>query len=80
MFYWKILKNFEANHAEEHAQRVAWRLVRSAEDRMGDGRGAEKLMWCVARMKEEAPEAAGRAEDYVRAAFVNFKTETRYVS
>lgn len=68
------------NTREELAQRCAWRLVRSAEDRIGAGRGNEKLLWAVQRLQEEMPTLGARAEDYVRAAFINFKTETKAVS
>lgn len=64
------------NQKEELIQRSAWRLVRSVEDRIGVGRGPEKLMWAVARLREEFPKIGPRAEDYVRAAFVNFKLES----
>ena len=70
---------FSDNDKEEMVQRVAWRLVRSAEDRMGSGRGAEKLIWATQKLQEEFPGIGLRSEDYVRAAFVNFKTETRAV-
>ena len=68
---------FFQNQKDELIQKTAWRLVRSAEDRMGSGRGPEKLMWCVERLKLDFPKIGDRAEDYVRAAFVNFKTETK---
>ena len=58
-------------------QRCAWRLVRSAEDRIGSGRGPEKLIWAVEAMKKEFPKLGEKAEDYVRAAFMNFKIEQR---
>lgn len=47
---------------------------------MGDGRGTEKLLWCVAKIKKEFPWLTADPEDYIRAAYVNFKTETRAVS
>ena len=65
------------NQREELIQRSAWRLVRSAEDRMGSGRGNEKLLWCVEKLKVEFPKLGERAEDYIRAAFVNFKIEVK---
>ena len=70
--------NLNAN--EELIQRAAWRLVRSAHDRMGTGRGAEKLMWCVSRLTKEFQKTNGEAEDYIRAAYVNFKTEMKAIS
>ena len=66
------------NHREEAVQRTAWRLVRSAEDRMGSGRGPEKLLWAVDRLKKEYPDLNADHEDYIRAAYINFKTETKY--
>lgn len=65
------------NQKEEFMQRCAWRLVRSAEDRIGSGRGPEKLIWAVEAMKKEFPKLGEKAEDYVRAAFMNFKIEQR---
>ena len=44
---------------------------------MGAGRGQEKLLWTVERLKSEFPGLRERAEDYVRAAFVNFKIEVK---
>ena len=77
-----MFKNFEANHREEMIQKCAWRLVRSAEDRIGAGRGPEKLIWAMDRLKLEFPDLAAsttqsRAEDYIRAAFTQFKTEAK---
>lgn len=69
--------SFFNNQKEEWVQRAAWRLVRSAEDRMGSGRGTEKLMWAVERLCAEFPKLNDRAEDYIRAAFVNFKIEIK---
>lgn len=69
--------SFFRNSREEWIQKCAWRLVRSAEDRMGSGRGAEKLMWAVDRLKLEFPKVEDRAEDYVRAAFSQFQAERR---
>lgn len=68
---------FEANQREELIQRAAWRLVRSASDRMGEQKGNSKMLWAIAELQKEFPDLGGRAEDYVRAAYVNFKTETR---
>ena len=62
---------------EELLQRAAWRLVRSAEDRIGAGRGSEKLMWATRQLLEEFPAAGRAAEDYIRAAYVQLKTETK---
>ena len=72
-----MIKSLFRNQKEELLQRVAWRIVRSAEDRMGAGRGAEKLLWAVNRLKAEFPDIGERAEDYIRAAFVQFKTEAK---
>jgi hypothetical protein len=67
--------NFEKNQMEELVQRCAWRLVRSAEDRIGSGRGQEKLMWAVESLRKKFPKLTD-AEDYIRAAFINFKAES----
>lgn len=71
------LQQFELSQGEELIQKVAWRLVRSAEDRLkGPKRGAERLIWCVDRLRAEydiVPKEA--AEDYIRAAFIQFKME-----
>ena len=61
---------------EEWLQKCAWRLVRSAEDRLGSGRGHEKLLWAVEALKREFPKLGERAEDYVRAAYWHFKIES----
>lgn len=68
---------FFFNDAEEESiQKSAWRLVRSAEDRLGSGRGPEKLSWCVERLARQFRKTdRERVEDHVRAAFVNFKVE-----
>lgn len=64
------------NERIDYVQKVAWMLVRSAEDRIGSGRGTEKLLWCVDEIKLKCPFlTADEAEDNVRAAFVNFKYE-----
>ncbi len=61
---------------QDEVQKTAWRLVRSAFDRMaGEGRGPEKLLWCVDTIKKVYPALGPDAEDYVRSAYVNFKIE-----
>lgn len=61
---------------QDDVQKTAWRLVRSASDRMtGEGRGAEKFLWCMDRLKKVYPALGEDAEDYVRSAYVNFKIE-----
>ena len=61
---------------QDEVQKTAWRLVRSAFDRMsGEGRGAEKLLWCVDAIKKVYPALGSDAEDYIRSAYVNFKIE-----
>lgn len=70
------LKSFEENQKEELIQRTAWRLVRSTADRFGDGKGEKKLEWAKTRLVKEFPELIEEsAEDYIRAAYVNYKTE-----
>mgnify|MGYP001606228776 CR=1 FL=1 len=44
---------------------------------MGAGRGQEKLLWAVERLRAEFPHLGERTEDYVRAAYVNFKIEVK---
>ncbi len=76
------MNGFFRNQQEEFMQRVAWRLVRSAEDRIpGNNRGAERLSWCVDRLIDFFPkEKKNNLEDYVRAAFVQFKSEQKAVA
>lgn len=69
----------ERNHHEELIQRCAWRLVRSAQDKMGDEKGAEKRVWAIEQLKKEFPNLGESSEYYVRAAYINFKTETKFV-
>ena len=69
-----MFKRLGENIPEEEVQRAAWKLVRAAEDRIkGQKRGAERLAWCVDKLKREYPNINGEHEDHVRAAFVNFK-------
>lgn len=70
----------ERNHHEELIQRCAWRLVRSAQDKLGDEKGAEKRVWAVEQLKKEFPALVESAEHYVRAAYINYKTEIRYAT
>lgn len=67
----------DKNAREELLQRAAWRLVRSAADRMkGPHRGSERLIWCVDRLRSEFQDlGAETAQDYVRAAYSHFETE-----
>jgi hypothetical protein len=59
-------------------QKTAWRLVRSAEDRLGAHRGTEQLLWCVDRLKQQFPKLSNDdAEDYVRSAYIQFRAEQR---
>lgn len=70
------MKSFFRNQTEDILQKTAWRLVRSAQDRFKAGSGEDKRDWCVARLSAQFPkEDPSRLEDYVRAAFVNFKVE-----
>lgn len=71
-------KNAEANSLEELIQKSAWRLVRSAEDRMtGPKRGTERLIWCVNKLRVEFPNIPSDLEDYIRSAYMNFKLESK---
>lgn len=74
------MKFFFENQREELTQRCAWRLVRSAEDRFGSGRGTEKLLWAIEALREEFQGLGDDAEDYIRAAYVNFKAEQKAVA
>lgn len=75
------MKFFFRNQEDELIQKYAWRLVRSAEDRIGAGRGDEKRGWCVDRIRVEFPKLINEsAEDFIRAAFMNFKIETKALS
>lgn len=69
------LKAFDLNNLEELIQRISWRLVRSANDRFGDGKGQKKLDWATGKLEKEFPNLGENAEDYIRAAYINFKTE-----
>jgi hypothetical protein len=61
---------------EDILQKTAWRLVRSAQDRFREGSGQEKREWCVMQLSTQFPkDNINRLEDYVRAAYVNFKVE-----
>lgn len=68
-------KMFDKNQAEELIQRIAWKLVRSASDRLGDNKGDKKREWCIAQMEKEFPGIGSNAEEYVRAAYIQYKTE-----
>ena len=78
-----ISKNFERNQLEELIQRAAWRLVRSADDRFGENKGQKKLDWSVSQLKIEFftegiflnQNGTEKAEDYIRAAYINYRTE-----
>lgn len=72
-----FLKEFQKNQLIDHIQKVAWRLVRSAEDNFVSGEGKDKREWCVLRMAIIFPkEKTEHLEDAIRAAYVNFKIET----
>lgn len=69
---------FFKNQKEDLIQKAAWRLVRAAEDRLPDVPGAQRREWCVDRLMVQFPKEKVRdhIEDYVRAAYVNFRIET----
>ena len=74
-------KSIDANNREELIQRAAWRLVRSAADRIkGPHRGNERLLWAIDQLRKEFKGADNQmlynAEDYIRAAYMHFSTET----
>lgn len=66
----------EKNNREELIQRVAWRLVRSAADKMGDQKGVEKRVWAIEQIKKEFDGLGDEAEHYIRAAYRNYKIES----
>ena len=69
-----IFRNFE----EDLIQKTAWRLVRSAEDRLGADRGNEKRVWCIERIRELFPKKKhDDLDDHVRSAFINFRAEQK---
>lgn len=77
------MKNFfmnvwsEKNERTDLLQKGAWRFVRAAEDLLGSGKGDEKRSWAIRRLKETFQDMSeSEAEDYVRAAFMNFKIES----
>lgn len=76
-----VSDNFDRNQFEELVQRVAWRLVRSAADRFGEDKGDKKRDWSVSQLRREFPKTfldeagAEKAENYIRAAYANYKTE-----
>ena len=71
------MRHFFQSHKIDVIQKIAWQLVRSAEDRFEAGTSADKREWCVARLSAQFPkENPERLEDFVRAAFVNFRIET----
>ncbi len=73
-------QKFEQNNYEELIQRCAWRLVRSAQDKLGDEKGAEKRVWAIEQLKKEFSALGESAEHYIRAAYINYKTEIRYAT
>lgn len=78
--YLKRGRDFKAENEKcDLIQKAAWRFVRSADDRFGDGsKGALKLEWCITRLHGVFPEEAKEhLEDFVRAAYINYRVETR---
>ena len=74
------MKSMFENQKEEFLQKQAWRLVRSAEDRFGAGKGAEKRTWCVDKLIMTNPkETRDFLEDHIRSAYMVFKIETKAV-
>lgn len=69
----------EQNNHEELFQRIAWKLVRSARDRYKDGQGDTKRQWAIDRMQSQCPGIVN-AEDYIRAAYENYRIESKAVS
>lgn len=65
----------DRNDLEELIQKCAWRLVRSASDRFGDGKGQKKLDWAIAQLQKEFERIDLKAEDYIRAAYIHYKIE-----
>lgn len=71
------IKNQNQKDLDDLIQNWAWRLVRSAEDRMGGGgNGKAKFEWCVARLSYLYPNLhKERVDDYIRSAYMQFKIE-----
>lgn len=70
------MKHFFQNQKTDLIQKTAWRLVRSAHDIFGTGKGNEKRQWCIRRFKELHPDILEPdAEDFIRSAFMNFLIE-----
>lgn len=62
---------------DDHIQSSAWRLVRSAEDRMSDNDGSEKMAWAVTRLQDKFKNLSTQdAEDFIRSAYINLTIET----
>ena len=75
---WDI-KYANENDRADLIQKTAWRLVRSAEDRFGgNGTGQQKLDWATDRLQAMFKgDVRDQLQDYVRAAFVNFRAEQK---
>ena len=75
------MKYLFLNSLTDLIQKSAWRLVRSAQDRFGTNSGEKKRYWCVERLRSEFSKLAQEdAEDFVRSAYVQFKTERGQVT
>ncbi len=78
MFFKKKEKKSEESTSHiDSIQKIAWRLVRSAENRFPEWTGDARLKWCVERLQVTfASERPDHLEDAIRAAYVNFRIET----
>lgn len=79
MFFFKKRRDFrDLDRRIECAQKTAWMLVRAAEDKFSNVPGDQKLVWASEILLIQIPEleTISRAENFVRAAFVNFRIET----
>ena len=73
-----MFQDFFKNQTIDLIQKSAWRLVRSAEDRFGAGKGDQKLSWATDRLQSMfKKEERDFIQDYVRAAYINFRAEQK---
>ena len=73
-----MFQDFFRNQTIDLIQKCAWRLVRSAEDRLGGGKGDQKLNWATDRLQSMfEKEERDLLQDYVRAAYINFRAEQK---
>lgn len=69
----------EMNQLVDYIQKLAWRLVRAAEDKFGPMKGEEKRSWCVQRLQSDFPDFAHEADDFIRASYMGLKIEMEII-